>query len=110
VAKLAEEYRQVRLLRATIAREASARSERARELGKQAREHINTDFNVDDPHTPPQASQKFIVAPMLLRAMPEPSTREAHNLHCDAHALIEQAAVLQAESLAPRIRHQPSAK
>jgi hypothetical protein len=38
----------VRLLRATIAREASPRSERARELGKQARERINADFNVDD--------------------------------------------------------------
>jgi hypothetical protein len=34
-AKLAEEYRTVRLLRASIAGEASAHSERARELGKQ---------------------------------------------------------------------------
>jgi hypothetical protein len=33
-AKLAEEYRAVRLLRATIAGEASARGERARELGR----------------------------------------------------------------------------
>jgi hypothetical protein len=48
-AKLAEEYRAVRLLRASIAREASARGECVRELGKQARERINTDFNVDDP-------------------------------------------------------------
>jgi hypothetical protein len=35
--KLAEEYRAVRLLRASIAGEASARGERARELGRQAR-------------------------------------------------------------------------
>jgi hypothetical protein len=41
----------VRLLRAPIAREASARGERARELGRKARERINTNFHVDD--TPP---------------------------------------------------------
>jgi hypothetical protein len=65
-AKLAEEYRQVRLLRATIAGEASARGERARELGKQSRERINADFNVDNPNTPPRASQKLIAAATLL--------------------------------------------
>jgi hypothetical protein len=43
----------VRLLRASIAGEASARNERARELGRQARDRINTDFNVDDSNTPP---------------------------------------------------------
>jgi hypothetical protein len=37
-AKLAEEYRAVRLLQASIAGEASARGERARELGRQARD------------------------------------------------------------------------
>jgi hypothetical protein len=51
-AKLAEEYRTVRLLRATIAGKASARGERVHELGKQAQECINTDFNVNDPNTP----------------------------------------------------------
>jgi hypothetical protein len=55
-AKLAEEYRTMRLLRASIAGEASARGERARELGRQARERINADFNIDDPSTPPRAS------------------------------------------------------
>jgi hypothetical protein len=65
-AKLTEEYRVERLLRATITGEASARGERVRELGKQAREHINADFNVDDPNTPPRASQKFITAATLL--------------------------------------------
>jgi hypothetical protein len=88
-AKLVEEYRQVRLLRATIAGEASTRGERARELGKQAREHINADFNVDDPNTPLRASQKLITAATLLRAMPAPSTPEARNLHRKAQALIE---------------------
>jgi hypothetical protein len=97
-AKLAEEYRTVRLLRASIAGEASARGECTRELGKQARDHINADFNVDDPDTPPRASQKLIAAVTLLRAMPAPLTPEARNLHREAQALIEQAAVQQAES------------
>jgi hypothetical protein len=65
-AKLTEEYRQVRLLHATIAGEALVRGECVRELGKQAYERIDTDFNVDDPHTPPRASQKLIAAATLL--------------------------------------------
>jgi hypothetical protein len=108
-AKLAEEYRAVRLFRASIVGEASARGERARELGKQARDRINTDFNVDNPSTPPRASQKLIAAAALLRAMPAPSTLEARNLHCEAHSLVERAAVQQAESSASCIRHQGSA-
>jgi hypothetical protein len=108
--KLVEEYRAVRLLRATIAGEASARSECVRELGKQARERINADFNVDDPNTPPRASQKLIVAATLLRVMPAPSSPEARNLHREAQALIEQAAVQQAESSASRMRHSGSAR
>jgi hypothetical protein len=43
----------VRLLRASITEEAFARGERARELGRQARDRINADFNVDNPDTPP---------------------------------------------------------
>jgi hypothetical protein len=80
-AKLAEEYRTVRLLRASMAGEASVRGERARELGIQARDRINADFNVDNPDTPPRASQKLIAAATLLRAMPAPSTPEVRNLH-----------------------------
>jgi hypothetical protein len=109
-AKLVEEYRAVRLLRATIAGEASARGERVRELGKQARERINTDFNVDDPNTPPCASQKLIAAATLLRAMPAPSTPEARNLHREAQALIKQAVVQQADSSASRMRQPGSAR
>jgi hypothetical protein len=78
-------------------------------LGRQTRDRINADFNVDDPDTPPQASQKLIAATTLLRAMPAPSMPEARNLHCEAQALIEQAAVQQAESSASRIRQQGSA-
>jgi hypothetical protein len=109
-AKLVEEYHAVRLLRASIAGEASARGERARELGKQARERINVDFDVDNPNTPPRASQKLVAATTLLRAMPAPSTPEARNLHREAQALIEQAAVQQAESSVSRIRQQGSAQ
>jgi hypothetical protein len=99
-AKLAEECCAVRLLRVSIAGEASARGERARELGKQARERINVDFDVDNPNTPPRASQKLVAAATLLWAMPAPSTPEARNLHREAQALIEQAIVQQAESSA----------
>jgi hypothetical protein len=109
-AKLAEEYHAVRLLRASIAGEASAHGERVRELGKQACERINADFNVDDPNMPQRASQKLIVAATLLRAIPAPSTPEARNLHREAQALIEQAVVQQAESSASRIRQQGSAR
>jgi hypothetical protein len=86
-----------------MAGEASARGERARELGIQARDRINTNFDVDNPDTPPRASQKLIAAATLLRAMPAPSTPEAQ-------ALIEQAAVQQAESSASRIRQQGDAR
>jgi hypothetical protein len=107
-AKLAEEYRAVRLLRASIAGEASARGERARELGRRARDRINADFNVDD--TPLRARQKLVAAATLLRAMPPPSSPEVWNLHREEQALIEQAAVQQAESSASRIRQQGSAR
>jgi hypothetical protein len=42
--------------------------------------------------------------------MPGPSTPEARNLHREAQAHIEQAAVQQAESSASRIRQQGSAR
>jgi hypothetical protein len=41
--------------------------------------------------------------------MPAPSTPEARNLHREVQELIEQAAVQQAESSAPRIRQQGDA-
>jgi hypothetical protein len=109
-AKLEEEYRTVRLLRASMAGEASARGECARELGKQVRDRINTDFNVDNPDTPPRASQKLIATATLLRAMPAPSTPEARDLHGEVQVLIEQASVQQAESSASRIRQQGDAR
>jgi hypothetical protein len=99
---------QQRLLRASIAGEAFARGERARELGRQASDRINADFDVNNPNMPPRVSQKLIAAATLLRAMPAPSTPEAQNLHREAQALIEQAAVQQAESSLSCIRQQGS--
>jgi hypothetical protein len=93
-----------------MAGKASTRGERARELGRQARDRINADFNVDNPDTPPRASQKLIAAVTLLRAMPAPSTPEARNLHREAQALIEQAVVQQVESSASHIRQQGDAR
>jgi hypothetical protein len=93
-----------------MAREASARGERARELGLRACDRINADFNVNNPDTPPRASQKLIATATLLRAMPAPSTPKARNLHREAQVLIEQAAVQQAESSASRIRQQGDAR
>jgi murein DD-endopeptidase MepM/ murein hydrolase activator NlpD len=94
-AKLAEEYPTVRLLRASMAGEASARGER---------------INADNPDAPPRAIQKLVAAATLLRAMPAPSTPEARNLQREVQALIEQAAVQQAESSASRIRQQGDAR
>jgi hypothetical protein len=96
----------VRPLRASIAGEASTRGERTRELGKHARERINADFDVDNPSTPPRVCQKLIAAATLLRAMPASLMPEARNLHREAQALIEQAAMQQAESSASRIHQQ----
>jgi hypothetical protein len=56
--KLVEEYRTVWLLRASIVGKASARGERTRDLGKQAHERINVDFNVDNPEHAPTSEPK----------------------------------------------------
>jgi hypothetical protein len=79
-------------------------------LGRQAHDRINADFNVDNPDMPPRVSQKLIAAATLLRAMSAPSTQEARNLRREAQALIQQAAIQQAESSASRIRQQGSAR
>jgi hypothetical protein len=99
-AKLAEEYHAVRLLRASIVGEASARRTRARAGQESPRMHQRRLRRRQPEHAPAT----------LMRAMPAPSTPEARNLHREAQALIEQAAVQQAESLASRIRQQGSAQ
>jgi hypothetical protein len=78
--------------------------------GRQARDRINADFNVDNPDAPPRASQKLVAAATLLWAMPAPSTPEARDQQREVQALIEQAAVQQAESSASCIRQQGDAR
>jgi hypothetical protein len=70
--KLAEEYCTVRLLRASIVGEASARGERACELGKQARDRINADFNVDDSNTPRERARSSLPLRHCYRPCPLP--------------------------------------
>ena len=58
----------------------------------------------------PRASQKITAAALLIHAMPEPSTPEGRNLRKEAQALLEDAAVQQAESSASRMRLVTSAR
>ena len=69
-----------------------------------ARDRILADDNVDKPPELKMAGEKLIAAAYLLQAMPEPSTTSGRNLCREAQALIEQAAVQQAESSASRMR------
>ena len=68
-----------------------------------ARERIQADDNVDKPPELKTAGKKLVAAAYLLQAMPEPSTPSGRNLRREAQALIEQAAVQQAESSASRM-------
>ena len=81
----------------------TARGTQARAAGRVAREQILAD-NVDRPLKLKTAGEKLIAASYLLQAMPEPSMPSGRNLRREAHALIEQATVQQAESSASRMR------
>ena len=61
--------------------------------GRVAREWILAEGREGSPLALPKASQKITAAALLIRAMPEPSTPEGRNLHKEAHALLEEAAV-----------------
>ena len=80
------------------------RGARAQAAGRVARERILADDNVNKPLKLQRASQKLVAAAYLLQALPEPSTTEGRNMRNEAKALIEQAAVQQAESSASRMR------
>ena len=69
-----------------------------------AQERILADDNVNKPPELKTAGEKLVAAAYLLQAMPEPSTTSGRNLRRKAQALIEQAAVQQAESSASRMR------
>ena len=69
-----------------------------------ARERILANDNIDKPPELKTTGEKLVAAAYLLQAMPEPSMPSGRNLCSEAQALIEQAAVQQAESSASRIR------
>ena len=75
-----------------------------------ARDRIMAEGRKGSPLGLPRASQKIIAAALLIRAMPEPSTPEGRNLCKEAQALLEDAAVQQAESSASRMRSVASAR
>src|SRR6185437_2702190 len=81
-----------------------ARGAHAQAVGRVARERILANDNVDKPPELKTAGEKLVAAAYLLQAMPEPSTTSGRNLRREAQALIEQAAVQQAESSASRMR------
>src|SRR6185437_14208435 len=81
-----------------------ARGAHAQAVGRVARERILADDNVDKPPELKTAGKKLVTAAYLLLAMPEPSMTSGRNLRREAQALIEQAAVQQAESFASRMR------
>jgi len=82
----------------------------ARESGRVARERILAEGCEESPLALPRASQKITAAALLIPAMPEPSTPEGRNLRKEVQALLEEAAVQQAESSASRLRSVASAR
>ena len=96
-AKLDEQRRQTQELR-------TARGAHAQAAARVARERILADDNVDKSPELKTAGEKLVAVAYLLQAMPEPSTTSGRNLRREAQALIEQAAVQQAESSASRMR------
>ena len=97
-------------MRTALEQERTARNARARAAGRHAQELILADDDVDNLLELKRASQKLVTAVYLLQTMPEPSTPAGRNLRDEARALIEQAAVQQAESSASRMRSVASAK
>ena len=99
-AKLEEERWRTQKLRAALEQERAGHCAGAREAGRVARERIMVDGREGSPLGLPRASQKITAAALLIRAMLEPSMPEGHNLCTEAQALLEDAAVQQAESSA----------
>ena len=93
-----------------LEQERTARGARARAAGRIAQERILAADDVDKPLELKRASQKLVTASYLLQAVPEPSTTAGRNLHNEARALIEQAAVQQAGSSMSRLRSVALAK
>ena len=102
--KLDEERRQMQKLHLTLEQECAAHGTKARDAGCVAQKLIMAEGREGSPLGLPRASQKITAAALLIRAMHEPSTPEGRNLRKEAQALLEDAAVQQAESFASRMR------
>ena len=96
--------RQTQKLRTALEQQCTACGAHAQAAARVARERILVDDNIDKPPELKTAGEKLIAAAYLLQAMPEPSTTSGRNLRREAQALIEQAAVQQAERSASRMR------
>jgi hypothetical protein len=70
----------------------------ARHRAHDVHRHICDDDDGDHPPLFAQASQNVVAIAILLRMMPEPSTPEGRQAHKELCALLEHAAVQQAES------------
>jgi len=103
-AKLDEQRRQTQELRTALEQQRTARGAHAQAAGHASRERILADDHVDKPPELKTAGEKLVAAAYLLQAMPEPSMASGRYQRREAQALIEQAAVQQAESSASRMR------
>jgi tyrosyl-tRNA synthetase len=104
-AKLDEERERLRLLQQTLEREHAAHMHDvgAREKAHDINHRIIED-RVGEPLVFNRASQNIVVAAMLLRNMPEPSTSEARQACDEIRGLLDTATMQQAKSSTSR-RH-----
>jgi hypothetical protein len=112
---LAEEYRTVRLLCASIAGEAAVRGEHARQLGKQACDRINADFNIDDPSTPLERARSSLLpqrccGPCLPPRRPRHGTCTARRRHSSNKRPSNQPKVRRLASASKEVRGKTRAR
>jgi tyrosyl-tRNA synthetase len=98
-AKLDKERERLRLLQQTLEREHVVRTHGggARERARDVNHHVIED-KAGEPLVFNRASQNVVIAAMLLRNMPEPSTPEARRARDEIRGLLKPAAMQQAES------------
>lgn len=101
--ELNDEQEQLRWRQEELERE-MAQCGTARRRVRDVHRCIFEDEGGDRPHVFARASQNIATTAMLLRAMPEPSTLEGRQAHEELRALLDHAAVQQAESSASRQR------
>jgi hypothetical protein len=102
--KLKEEQQQLVPLCAVLEQELRNRNDggTARRRAHDVHRRMCDDDGDDHPPLFSRASQNITAVTILLRTMPEPSTPEGQQAHKELHALLEHAAVQQAESSTSR--------